>query len=292
VRAPLIGAWLASAGLASAAWLASAGRASAAEQSVADRFANAIGSADLAAVKALVEEGHPVDTPLQYVEKDATPLFRAAADGRTEIVRYLIGRGANVNYRGTEWGHTPLSQAAGRGFDDVVDILIQAGADPKVKDRNGYTAFATALLGGQFDMAEMLLKYADVNGTDNYGNTLLMAATTTGEIEAIRWLVGKGADLNKVSQLEHGGRTALIAAAQVGAVESARTLLELGANPHLKMKDGSTALSHAQKAQAPNAELIEMIQAALAKTPPPRAKAATPAKAKPATPPRKPPARP
>jgi ankyrin repeat protein len=265
----LVSLSLACAGL---AWAAGAARA--AEQSVADRFASAISNADLAAVKALIEEGHPVDTPIEYVEKDATPLFRAAGDGRTEIVRYLIGHGANVNYRGSEWGQTPLSQAASRGFDDVVEILITAGADPKVKDRNGYTAFAIAALGGQFDIAEILLKYSDVNGADSYGNTLLMAATTTGQTEAIRWLVGKGADVNKVSQLEHGGRTALIDAAEVGQVESARTLLELGANPHLKMKDGSTALSHAQQAQPPNPELIEMIQTALAKTPAPRPKAA------------------
>jgi ankyrin repeat protein len=244
------------------------------EESPADQFANAIESGDLNAVKALVEGGHPVDTPIAYVEKDATPLYKAAGEGRTEIVRYLIAHGANVNYRGSEWGHTPLSEAAQRGFDDVIDVLLKAGADPRVKDRNGYTAFAIAVLGGQNDVAESLLKYGDVNGADSYGNTLLMAATTTGQVEAIRWLVAKGTDVNKVSQLEYGGRTALIDAAEVGQLESARTLLELGANPHLKMKDGSTALSHAQQAQSPNAELIEMIQAALAKTPAPRPKAA------------------
>jgi ankyrin repeat protein len=247
--------------------------ARAAEESVADRFANAIESADLAAVKALVEEGHPADTPIAYVEKDATPLYKAAGQGRTEIVRYLIAHGANVNYRGAEWGKTPLSEAASNGFDDVVEILIKAGADPRVKDRSGYNAFALAVLGGQNDVAEALMKYGDVNGADSSGNTLLMAATTTGQTEAIRWLIDKGADINKVSQLEYGGRTALIDAAEVGAVESAQVLLELGANPHLKMKDGSTALSHAQQAQSPNAELIAMIQAALAKTPPPRPKA-------------------
>ena len=101
-----------------------------------------------------------------------------------------------------------------------------------------------------------------------------MAATTTGQTEAIRWLVGKGADIDKVSQLEYGGRTALVSAAEVGAVESARTLLELGANPHLKMKDGSTALSHALASSMKNDELIELIKAALAKPPPAKAKAA------------------
>lgn len=242
------------------------------EESLADRFANAVESNDLPAIKALIEEGHPADTPIAYVEKDATALYKAAGQGRTDIVRYLIAHGANVNYRGSEWGHTALSEAAGRGFDDVVDILLKAGADARAKDRNGYTAFAIAALGGQNDVAEALLKYGDVNGVDSSGNTLLMAATTTGQTEAIRWLVEKGADVNKVSQLEYGGRTALIDAAEVGQVESARTLLELGANPHLKMKDGSTALSHALAASAKNDELIAMIKAALAQPAPARAK--------------------
>jgi ankyrin repeat protein len=253
--------------------LAAAGLAWASEDSPGQRFADAIERADLAAVKALVEAGNPADSPFEYVEKDATPLYKAAGEGRTDIVKYLIAKGANVNYRGAEWGHTPMSEAASRGFDDVVDVLLKAGADPKVKDRNGYTAFATAALGGQVDVAELLLKHADVNGADNYGNTLLMAATTTGQVEAIRWLVGKGAAVDKVSQLEYGGRTALIDAAEVGAVESARTLLELGANPHLKMKDGGTALSHALAATPKNDEMVELIKGALARTPPPKAKA-------------------
>jgi uncharacterized protein len=249
------------------------GLASAAEPSLSDRFADAIERGDLAAVKALVDAGNPADSPIDYGEEGVTPLYRAAGRGRTDIVRYLIEKGANVNFRTKEWGHTPLYEAASSGFDDVVELLLAAGADPKAKDRNGYTAFAVAALGGQVDVAEVLLKRSDVNGADTYGNTLLMAATTTGQTEAIRWLIGNGADVDKVSQLEYGGRTALVSAAEVGAVESARTLLELGANPHLKMKDGSTALSHALGATPQNAELVELIKAALASTPPPRAKA-------------------
>lgn len=255
-----------------------AGLASAAEPSLSDRFASAIERGDLAAVKALVEGGNPADSPISYGEDGVTPLYRAADKGRTDIVRYLIEKGADVNFRTKEWGHTPLYEAASSGFDDVLEVLLAAGADPRAKDRNGYTAFAVAALGGQLDAADVLLKHSDVNGADSYGNTLLMAATTTGQTEAIRWLVGKGADLNKVSQLQYGGRTALVSAAEVGAVESARTLLELGANPHLKMKDGSTALSHALAATPQNAEFVELIKAALATTPPPKVKARAPAK--------------
>lgn len=256
-----------------AASLGAAALARASEPSLTDRFAAAIDRGDLAAVKAIVEEGNSPDSALDYGDEPVTPLYRAAGQGRLDIAKYLIEKGADVNFRGKEWGHTPLSEAAGRGFDDVIEVLLKAGADPKVKDRNGYTAFAIAALGGQIDAAEALLKHSDVNAADNYGNTLLMAATTTGQTEAIRWLVGKGAVIDKVSQLQYGGRTALISAAEVGALESARTLLELGANPHLKMKDGSTALSHALASSMKNEDLIELLKAAVAKAPPVKAQA-------------------
>jgi ankyrin repeat protein len=254
-------------------WLGCAAVASASQATLADRFADAIQRGDLAAVRAVVEEGNAPDSPIEQGDEIVTPLYRAAGQGRTDIVKYLIQQGADVNFRTREWGHTPLREAASRGFDDVVDLLLKAGADAKAKDRNGYTAFAIAALGGQVDAAEALLKHSDVNAADNYGNTLLMAATTTGQTEAIRWLVGKGADIDKVSQLEYGGRTALVSAAEVGAVESARTLLELGANPHLKMKDGSTALSHALASSMKSEELIALIKAALTQPPPAKAKA-------------------
>ena len=125
-------------------------------------------------------------------------------------------------------------------------------------------------MGGHFDVAEILLgKGSDVNGTDDYGNTWLMACASTGGQEGMRWLVSKGAAVDKVSQLQYGGSTALGTAARVGQAESVRTLLELGANPHLKMKDGSTALSKGQESK--NAEVVELIKAALARTPPPAA---------------------
>jgi uncharacterized protein len=247
--------------------LAAVSTAWGAERSPGDQFAIAIENGDLAAVKALVEGGNPADTPIVYGENKQTPLFKAAGDGKTDIVKYLLSKGADANFKTADFGETPLSAAVNRGFDDVVEALLKGGADPKVKDRNGYTAFALAVSGGQYDIAEMLLKLGgNVNGTDDYGNSWLSDCATTGNPTAMRWLVAHGADVNKVSGLEHGGSTALTSAAMVGNADSVRTLLELGANPHLKMKDGGTALSHAQESK--NAEVVELIKAALAKAPP------------------------
>jgi ankyrin repeat protein len=237
------------------------------EKNTGEAFVVAIANSDLAAVKALVEAGNPADTPIVYGESRETPLLKAADAGKTDIVKYLISKGANVNFRTRDFGRTPLMMAVSRGFDDVVEILLKAGADPKVRDHTGDTAFALAALEGQYEIAEVLLKAGeDVNGSDDSGNTWLTSCGTTGNPTCMRWLVAHGADVNKVSGLQYGGSTALTSAAMVGNAESVRTLLELGANPHLKMKDGGTALSHAQESK--NAEVVALVQAALAKAPP------------------------
>lgn len=257
---------------------AAATAVSAAETNPGEAFATAIANSDLAAVKALVEGGNPADTPIVYGESRETPLLKASDAGKTDIVKYLISKGANVNFRTAQFGQTPLIEAVGRGFDDIVDVLLKAGADPGIKDHTGYPAFALAVMEGQYDIAEVLLKAGgNVNGTDDYGNTWLSGCATTGNPTGMRWLVAHGADVNKVSGLQYGGSTALTSAAMVGNAESVRTLLELGANPRLTMKDGGTALSHAQESK--NAEVVELIKAALAKAPPPAGpKPAAPAK--------------
>lgn len=249
-----------------------------AERTPGEEFAIAIEDGNLAKVKALVEGGNAADTPIVYGEHQETPLFKASGKGQTAIVKYLLSKGANPNFKTTEFGQTPLSEAASGGYDDTVEALLAGGADLKIGDRNGYTPFALAAMGGKFDIAQILLdKGADVNGTDSYGNTWLLGCATTGNPEAIRWLVSKGADVNKVFGLQYGGNTALTMAARVGQADSVRTLLELGANPHLKMKDGATALGNAQESK--NDEVVALIKAALAKAPPPAAGPKRPAAA-------------
>jgi len=252
--------------LATAAFLAAAAGA-AAQETLGDRFESAISRGNLRAVKELVEDvGAPVDTPITYGEHHVTPLAKAADGGRTEIVAYLIGKGANVNARGTADGQTPLLSAVMRGFDEVVAKLLAAGADIKLKDARGNSAFMIAAAGGRVEIGDMLIaKGADPNEADQYGLTALHTASTMSGEETLRWLVAKGAKVNKISQLEYGGTTALTTAARVGNADNVRVLLDLGADPRLKMKDGSTALSNAEASGS--AETVALIKAALARAP-------------------------
>ena len=256
--------------------LAAVAASAAAQETLGDRFEAAITRGNLRAVKELVEDmGAPVDTPIQYGEHSITPLIKAADAKRPEIVGYLLGKGAKVDARGTADGNTALLAAVVRGDEDSVSRLLAAGADVKVKDARGNSAFMIAAAGGRVEIGDMLIaKGADPNAADQYGLTPLHTASTMSGEETLRWLVAKGAKVNQISQLQYGGTTALTTAARVGNAENVRVLLDLGADPRLKMKDGSTALSNAEASGS--AETVALIKAALAKPPAPAKPAAKP----------------
>jgi uncharacterized protein len=246
--------------------LLAATAAPAAERPVGAELAIAIESANLARVKELVEGGASPDTLIEYDERKITPLMKASWDGRRDIAKYLISKGASVNAKGQPDGETALGQAIVRGFDDVIELLLASGADVRAQDARGNSPFALAMFDNQYEVAEMLLKAgADLDAPGTAGMTPLLTAASMGNEEALQFLLGHGAKVNKIGQLEYGGQTALTSAAGRSQVACVKALLAAGADPHIKMQDGRTALSMAQ--ETGNQEVIALLKEALAKPP-------------------------
>ncbi|PNF14178.1 Tonsoku-like protein [Cryptotermes secundus] len=93
---------------------------------------------NLALVKKLVEQGHPVNI------RDHCgwlPLHEACNHGHRDIVEFLIDKGAALNDRGGSQcgGVTPLHDAASCGHLDVMELLLDRGASVVSRTNEGDT---------------------------------------------------------------------------------------------------------------------------------------------------------
>jgi hypothetical protein len=91
----------------------------------AEALLQAVRKGDVAAVKAALDGGIPVDAKFRY---DRTALSFAADRGQADIVTLLLDRGADVNAKDTFYGATALSWAAQNGHAEVARALLARGA--------------------------------------------------------------------------------------------------------------------------------------------------------------------
>ena len=82
----------------------------------------------------MVEAGMPVDI---YDGEDHNALMKAAYDNQTDVVRYLLNNGANVNKQNSS-GNTALHFAFESNSTDAMRILLQHGARKDIKNDGGY----------------------------------------------------------------------------------------------------------------------------------------------------------
>ena len=113
----------------------------------------------------------------------STPLFEAATNGHTDIVRLLLDKGAKPNIS-DYYGDCPLKAAALKGHKEVVKLLIDHGADPSMADIvDQDTALHDAAKMGHNDVIQMLLDIgADPNIINVWENTPLHNAARKGTL--------------------------------------------------------------------------------------------------------------
>lgn len=180
----------------------------------------------LGPVKALLARGAAVDAAEAY--RGQTALMWAAGEGHAEVVRTLIGAGADFRTR-LGSGFTPLLFAAREGRLGVVQALLEAGADPNDtvpvgsgRGRGyggrlppaGASALLLAVMNAHFELAAHLLDAGANPNADLTGYTILHAVTavrkpgvgdndpapegsgTMSSLDLVRKLVARGANVN------------------------------------------------------------------------------------------------
>jgi uncharacterized protein len=150
-------------------------------------------------------------------------LSRAAAEGRSNIVKMLISRGAKLD-RGTGQGEmTPLMFAAFWGHRQVVSNLLAGGANINATDLSGETALFCAARGRDPSIFRLLLDQgADASLRNDSGRTVLWLAAFRGNTLAVSNLLERGGEGTNNAEKER----ACIAAIEQGHTNTARLIRE------------------------------------------------------------------
>src|SRR5437016_4198340 len=201
------------------------------------RLVNTAKDQDVAAVRALLKQGAPVNASQP---DGVTALHWAALGNNLQMADLLISSGARVN-AADNYGVTPLSLACTNGNALLVEKLLKAGANPNAAQASGETVLMTCTYAGALDAVRALLAFgADGNAKESSGGqTALMWAAAQGHTEVVRALIQHGADVHTRSA---AGYTALLLAAREGHLETTQALLAAGADVNEAAKDGTTAL--------------------------------------------------
>ncbi|HXK50025.1 MAG TPA: ankyrin repeat domain-containing protein [Clostridiales bacterium] len=206
----------------------------------------AITNGDIVLVKSMIEGNK--DLLESRIDTYFTPLNFASLEGKTDLVKYLVDKGANISTRDRE-GSIPLQNAAIKGYFDIVKILVEKGSDVNYKDDNDVTPLHFACMSGNLELVKYLVeKGADVSSVSKAGRQPVFEAAWGGNLEMIKFLESKGADLKGVNS---NGNTPLHFASRNGNMEFIEYILSKGYDINEKNNAGQAPIVWAVAGNTP-----------------------------------------
>ncbi|MEX6690568.1 ankyrin repeat domain-containing protein [Danxiaibacter flavus] len=188
----------------------------------------------------LDQKGNEVD---KLTHDSRTYLFWAASKGNTEVIEYLISKGAKLNVEDSH-GMTPISFAASSGQADtkVYDALLRAGANVKERNNDGASLLLLAIPNDN-DLSltnYFISKGLSLSDVDAAGNTAFNYAAKAGNINLMKALIQKGVKYsdNAMIMAAQGTR------ASANGIEVYQFLETLKIKPNAINRNGENALHY------------------------------------------------
>lgn len=133
-----------------------------------------------------------------------TALQWAALKGHESLARFLLRKGAEVDFRRHPPSYTALHLAAQEGNTEMVRLLLENGATIEIMDRRFETALHMAAMRGKIGVVRLLLdKGADVAVWNLYRSQPLHLAAEGLREDVVRLLLDKGANIKVMNWNNH-----------------------------------------------------------------------------------------
>ena len=178
----------------------------------------------------------------------------AAASGNTNTLRLLLShrrgekRGSKekgvIDSADTK-GKSPLHYAAQFGFASCVELLLQHGASAHATDNDGWNAMMLAARNNEVEAMHALVEHVRVNFASPSNYTALHAAAYNENIDAVRFLIARGADVN--AKRSDGATSLMLVSmrASNNAEEVINELIKAGARMHDEDANGDNCFAFA-----------------------------------------------
>ncbi|MBQ9359156.1 MAG: ankyrin repeat domain-containing protein [Abditibacteriota bacterium] len=171
-----------------------------------------------------------------------TPLFRAAAEGRNDIIELLLKAGSDI-HKTDATGNSALSVVIESDDPQRLQLFIDAGADMNAPTgTDGRLPIELAMITGK----PKILAALNASGKIDYqalnanGSHIMEAAVSSDNAEMCSLILDKGLNINAPVNLV--GNTALHTAASLGRNDIMAMLLDRGADINARNYDGDTPL--------------------------------------------------
>lgn len=190
-------------------------------------------------LKKLLEDGADPDS---VDVDDNSALHISINKGNLSCTKMLLDAGANVDRPG-QYGFTPLILAVSKGNDAILNAVMERGPDINKTDIHGNTAahhLRWSEKNSALDFLDQLLAMgfdANINLTNNLGQSLLFDAVCFGSTEQIQGVIDRGAN---IALIDADGEGLIFSATQ--KPEKLAFLLERGADPNARNLKWETPL--------------------------------------------------
>ena len=199
----------------------------------------ALSEKEIESLRTWIREGAPWDSGASFTKEhavvpEAKELFQAIRRGQISAIRKVLDRDPKLIGTVDENGSTPLILAAYWAGAAEVKELLARGADPNAKNDSGVAALIPAT--DNLESTRMLVEAgAEVNARTEAGDTaLIVAAQRAGGARVVEYLLDKGANLKTAT---NDGATALHRAAECGDVDVLKLLVDKGADVDAQRKN-------------------------------------------------------